>query len=303
MADVFRRILCPVYLDETSAQVLLHARRFAQLGDGTIYLLHVVPTDELHLLRKVYRPDEGGGANISSAAEVARQELGAVAAKHLAGSRYEVMTNFNSNPAMGILEAEKEMSADLVVMASHGRTGLAHLIMGSVAEKVVRDSVCPVLTIRQGDDQAGASSFQKILVPVDIAERSAPALGVARQIVERNGGTVYPLHVVPTEDIYLQRDVYRPKEGTGTNLVWAERVAKERLVEVAQTYLEGVSHEAVVHVSNDPARTFLEMERDIGADLLVMATHGFTGLFHLLLGSLTEKMMREAGCPVLAIHQ
>jgi universal stress protein A len=58
-----------------------------------------------------------------------------------------------------------------------------------------------------------------------------------------------------------------------------------------------------VHVSNDPAGTFLEMEKDVGADLPIMATHGFTGMFHLLLGSLTEKMVREAGCPALALHQ
>ena len=97
--------------------------------------------------------------------------------------------------------------------------------------------------------------------------------------------------------------MYHAKDGEGTNLVQAEKVAKERLAEAARTHLDGVACEPVVHVSNDPARTFLEMEKDVGADLLVMATHGFTGLFHLLLGSLTEKMMREAGCPVLAIHQ
>lgn len=301
MADAFRRILCPIYLDESSPRVLAHARHFARFGDGTVHLLHVVPTDELHLLSKIYRPDESGGANISNAAEIARQELSA-AAEHLAETRFEVMTAFDSNPAAGILEAAKEMHADLVVMASHGRTGLAHLIVGSVAEKVVRESACPVLTIRQGADSE-VSAFRKILVPVDIAERSAPALSVARQIAERTGGTVYPLHVVPTEDVYLQRDVYHAKDGEGTNLVQAEKVAKARLDEVARTHLGGVACEPVVHVSNDPARTFLEMEKDVGADLLVMATHGFTGLFHLLLGSLTEKMMREAGCPVLAIHQ
>ena len=303
MAEAFRKILCPVYLDETSPHVLSHAQHFAQLGNGTIYLLHVVPTDELHLLRKVYRPGEGGGADISTAERVAREELEAVAAEHLDGSQYAILTQFNSNPAAGILEAQKEVGADLVVMASHGRTGLAHLILGSVAEKVVRESPCPVLSIRQGDDAAATSSFRKILVPVDIAERSSSALTYAKQIAEQHGGTVYPLHVVPTEDIYLQRDVYRPEEGEGTNLVWAEKVAKERLAEVSHTYLNGVPHEPVVHVSNDPARTFLEMEKEVGADLLVMATHGFTGLFHLLLGSLTEKMMREAGCPVLALHQ
>ncbi len=301
MAEGFRKIVCPVYLDETSPQMLSYARHFAQLGDGTIYLLHVVPTDELHLLRKIYRPDEGGGADISTAERVAREQLETTAQEHLNDIHYDIVTQFNSNPAAGILEAQKEIGADLVVMSSHGRTGLAHLILGSVAERVVRESVCPVLTIRQGE--ATPSAFQHILVPVDIADRSATALTCARQIAEQHGGTVYPLHVVPTEDIYLQRDVYRLQEGGGTNLVRAEKVAKERLAEISQTYLDGVRYEPVVHVSSDPARTFLEMEKEVGADLLVMATHGFTGLFHLLLGSLTEKMMREAGCPVLALHQ
>ncbi len=303
MAEGFRKILCPVYLEETSPQTLAYARHFAQSGEGSLYLLHVVPTDELHLLRKVYKPDESGGADISTAERVARAQLEAVAQEHLSDTRYDILTQFNSNPAAGILEAQKEIRADLVVMSSHGRTGLAHLILGSVAEKVVRESACPVLTVRQGDTAATPSAFQHILVPVDIADRSSTALMYARQIAEQHGGTVYPLHVVPTEDIYLQRDVYRLREGEGTNLVWAEKVAKERLAEVSQTYLEGVRYEPVVHVSSDPARTFLEMEKEVGADLLVMATHGFTGLFHLLLGSLTEKMMREAGCPVLALHQ
>ena len=303
MAEGFRKIVCPVYLDETSPQTLSYARHFAQLGEGTIYLLHVVPTDELHLLRKVYQPDKSGGADISTAERVAREQLEAIAQEHFSDTNHAILTQFNSNPAAGILEAQKEVGADLVVMSSHGRTGFAHLILGSVAERVVREAVCPVLAIRQGDEEVVTSAFQNILVPVDIADRSATALICARQIAAQHGGTVYPLHVVPTEDIYLQRDVYRLQEGEGTNLVQAEKVAKERLAEVSQTYLEGVRYEPVVHVSNDPARTFLEMEKEVGADLLVMATHGFTGLFHLLLGSLTEKMMREAGCPVLALHQ
>ncbi len=303
MAEGFRKIVCPVYLDEASPQTLSYAQHFARLGGGTIHLLHVVPTDELHLLRGVYKPDKSGGADISTAERVAREQLETIAQEYLSDTPYAILTQFNSNPAAGILEAQKEVGADLVVMSSHGRTGFAHLILGSVAERVVREAVCPVLTIRQGEEEVAPSAFQNILVPVDIADRSATALIHARQIAAQHGGTVYPLHVVPTEDIYLQRDVYRLQEGGRTNLVRAERVAKERLAEVSQTYLDGVRYEPVVHVSSDPARTFLEMEKEVGADLLVMATHGFTGLFHLLLGSLTEKMMREAGCPVLALHQ
>ena len=56
MAELFRKILSPVYFDETSPAALEYARHFARQNDGTVYLLHVVPTDELHLLRKLLVP-------------------------------------------------------------------------------------------------------------------------------------------------------------------------------------------------------------------------------------------------------
>jgi len=65
MIKPFRKILCPVYFDETSPVALQYAQHFANQDDGTVYLFHAVPTDELHLLRKVYRPEEHGGAGES----------------------------------------------------------------------------------------------------------------------------------------------------------------------------------------------------------------------------------------------
>jgi nucleotide-binding universal stress UspA family protein len=304
MTEPFRKILNPVYFDETSPAALEYAQHFAQRNDGTIYLLHVVPTDEFHLLRKVYRPEQGGGADVRWAEKVAREKLQELAQEHLGGIRYELVTRLSSDPATGILEAEKELGADLVVMATHGRTGIAHLILGSVAEKVVRESRCPIFTTHRGEGLSGVELFQKVLVPVDIAERSVVALTHARRIAEQFNGAVYPLHIVPTEESeLLLRDVYQAREGERANLVVAEKVARQKLEELAREQLSGVRYETVLHVSGDPARTILEVEKDVGADLLVMATHGFTGLFHLLLGSLTEKMVREAACPVLSIRQ
>jgi len=304
MAELFRKILSPVYFDETSPVALEYARHFARQNDSTVYLLHVVPTDEFHLLREVYRPQEGGGADTGWAEMVAREKLQTMAQEHFGGVRCEVITRLNSDPVMGILEAETELGADLVVMATHGRTGIAHLILGSIAEKVVRESRCPVFTTRRGEELSGTEPFQKILVPVDIGERSVRALRYARGIAEQSKGIVYPLHIVPTEETeLLLRDVYQAREGTRANLVVAEKVAKQKLAELAQEHLSGVRYEPVLHVSGDPARTILEVERDVGADLIVMATHGFTGLFHLILGSLTEKMVREAACPVLSLRQ
>lgn len=304
MPELFRTILSPVYFDETSPQALEYARHFAQQSGGSVSLLHVVPTDEFHLLRRVYEPEKGGGANTDWAEKISREKLQALATAHLEGIRYEIVTRLNSDPAAGILEAEKEVGADLVTMATHGRTGMSHLILGSVAEKVVRETVCPVFVSRHGEHLSETQPFQKILVPVDITEQAGPALTYARRIAEQYQATVYPLHVVPAADSdLLLRAVYRADPQAPADHVYAEKVAKQKLEELAQTYLSGVQAEIELHVSGDPGKIILEMEKAIGADLLVMATHGFSGMFHLLLRSLTERMMREAGCPVLALHQ
>ena len=304
MPERFRKILSPVYFDETSQEALEYARHFARQNNGSVSLLHVVPTDEFHLLRRVYEPEKGGGADPDWAETISRGKLQTLAQEHLKDTRYEILTRLNSDPAAGILEAQKDTGADLVVMATHGRTGLAHLILGSVAEKVVRETTGPVFISRHGERLSETQSFQKILVPVDITEQSGTALSQARQIAEQYAATVYPLHIVPAADSdLLLRDMYRASPQAPADHVYAEKVAQQKLDELVQTYLAGVQTQTELHVSDDPGRTIIEMEKAIGADLLVMATHGFSGMFHLLLRSLTEKMMREAGCPVLALHQ
>src|SRR5215510_11129456 len=176
MTELFHKVLCPVYFDETSPVALEYARHFAQQSQGIIYVLHVVPTDELHLLRKVYRPEQGGGADTVWAEKVSREKMQELAQSHLANVRYEIVTRFNSDPSAGVIEAEAAIAPDLVVMATHGRTGIAHLILGSVAEKVARESRCPVFTTHRGDALGKSTPFQNILVPVDIAENSAEVL-------------------------------------------------------------------------------------------------------------------------------
>ena len=307
MAQPFHKIFCPVYFDETSPVALEYARHFARQDDGVVYLFHAVPTDELHLLRRVYRPAEHGGADVVRAEQLAREQLERLAREHLQGTRYEVVTVLNSDSAKAILENEEKTGADLVVMATHGRTGIAHLILGSVAEKVVRESKRPVFTTRRGETLSGAHPFQRILVPVDISDSTNAALACARRIAEQSGGTVHPLHIVPTDETELLfHDVYEAREDKTShkvNAVVAEKVARQKLAALAEAHLAGLQYKPLLQVSGDPAKTILEVEADIRADLIVMTTHGVSGFFHLLLGSITEKMIREANCPVLAFRQ
>jgi nucleotide-binding universal stress UspA family protein/predicted transcriptional regulator len=141
MAFPFRRILCPVDFDDSSMYALETAANLCRQNDGTIFLLHVVPMIILPTGAPVYVDLYKGQE------EVALKSLEGIARKQLAGLKYELMTRIGNPPEI-IINAEKAMRADLLVMATHGRRGLSRFLLGSVAEVVLRESTCPVLAVR-----------------------------------------------------------------------------------------------------------------------------------------------------------
>ena len=143
------RILQPVDLADPKFTAIDYAKDFADRSGAVLYLLHVVPTDEPHLLREIYEPWEGGGANIESAQRVAHRRLEEIAAGRLGDSVRHRLLVVVGDPADEIVRAAETLSADLIVLATHGRSGVRHLLLGSVAEKVVRRATCPVLTVRR----------------------------------------------------------------------------------------------------------------------------------------------------------
>ena len=136
----YPKILCPIDFDHDSTAVLETVETLARLGDCTIILLNVAPI-VVH---------GGGFADVNQAQiDFAHSRLGEIARKHLAGLRFETMAPAG-DPANEILKAATEAKVDLIVMAKHGHKGLSHLIIGSVAEKVIRQAPCPVLAIPAG---------------------------------------------------------------------------------------------------------------------------------------------------------
>jgi universal stress protein A len=141
MAHTFRRILCPVDFDDNSMQALDTAADLARENKGTVFVLHVVPMIIPPTGRPVYVDLYKGQE------ETAHDKLIGIAHKRLNGLKYELLTEAG-DPAGAILSAEKKVSADLVVMATHGRRGFKRFFLGSIAELVLRESTCPVLTVR-----------------------------------------------------------------------------------------------------------------------------------------------------------
>ena len=141
MALPFRKILCPVDFEENSMQALETAVGLARASDGTVLVLHVVPMvippTGMPVYVDLYRGQE----------DVARQKLDEIARKRLVGIKHELLTSVGE-PAGVILHSAAKTGADLIVMATHGRRGFSRVFLGSVAELVVRESPCPVLTVR-----------------------------------------------------------------------------------------------------------------------------------------------------------
>lgn len=145
----FQTILVPIEFDEGSLAAFRLARNLALRDDSTIFLLHVIPLrvaicSEQHQ-RAVGRTDEAD-SGLEWVEKEARQKVEATAREVLGSTiPYQVLTSVG-DPTSEILRLATELCVDLVVMATHGRTGVWRATLGNVAENVVRKSACPVMT-------------------------------------------------------------------------------------------------------------------------------------------------------------
>jgi universal stress protein A len=142
MSYPFKKILCPVQLDDSEQVALELASRLAKDMDATVYLMHVVP------ILPIDAPNVAITVH-TQAADEASLRLQELAAKELAGLKSEIITRVAGpgEVARTVLEVATELDTDLIVLKTHGRSGLAHFIMGSVAEQIVRRAHCAVLTL------------------------------------------------------------------------------------------------------------------------------------------------------------
>jgi nucleotide-binding universal stress UspA family protein len=138
--------------------------------------------------------------------------------------------------------------------------------------------------------------FRRILCPIDFDYNSTAALEIARELAEARGATVHLLHVakVPSHDM----DVPVPFDPDPR---W-ERAARAKLEDIARDRLEGRVPYQLHVISGTPDDDVVRMAHELEADLVVMATHGRKGLSHFILGSVAERVMREARCPVLTVR-
>lgn len=198
-------------------------------------------------------------------------------------------------PAEGIVKTAQAEGCDLIVMGTHSREGFAHLMLGSVAERVVRRATVPVLLARRGE---AVPLFERVMVSVDGSALSRLALDQAKRLVGYLNSRLVVLHVVPQLPTRLYEPYY-PQGVEPEDL----RLEGQRLLEEATADFpdaEGLLLDAEgERIGDRIARAASEQQ----ADLIVMGTHGRTGLDHWLLGSVAERVVHRAGCAVLLIRE
>jgi nucleotide-binding universal stress UspA family protein len=207
-----------------------------------------------------------------------------------------------------IIETILTYDADAVVMATHGRKGLAHLLYGSVTEGVLARSSVPVFAVYTRPGQAPAPSFSpgsaRLLVPQDGSSFDGPALRTALDLLGRSGQIVLVTVVDPPD--HVERD-----ESGRRVLAYLDQQEEARTREprdylgliVEQLRMQGVHVPVKIDVRLGDAASGIGMAAiDSQADLIVMATHGRTGISRAVQGSVAGTVLRTGTTPVLLVH-
>lgn len=202
--------------------------------------------------------------------------------------------------AMGILSYARQQDADLIVMGTHGRRGLDHVLMGSVAEEVVRTALCPVFTIGLGAPETPRHAIRRILVPVDFSEYGGPALAYAKDLAAVYQAQLDLLHVV--EEVGLP-SAYGSGNPVRFTVSMSELQANSRhaLSAIGKQILSDEVPFEVHALIGNAALDLVDFVDLHDIDLIVMTTHGRTGIRRLVIGSVAEKVVRMAPCPVFTV--
>lgn len=287
---MFRKILCPIDFSPGSQRALRAAVKLAGDGETELVIAHawhqpaLAYTGELPFPATMVDELVAGEEGALRTAVADAKDLGArrVTSRFLTGTPWQRICD----------EVEEDPAFDLIVMGTEGRTGMRRILIGSVAEKVVRHAACSVLAVR---GKNGTSKFQHVLCPIDFSAASHVTIDQAVQLAERGGLGVTLMHVLDVPPRFASAPAFAEPLET------ADRAAAQHLEQWATELRARVSIPVTTRTrTGSPAAQILSLlEAEPTFDLVVVGSHGRTGIARAILGSVAERIVRHAACPVL----
>lgn len=209
------------------------------------------------------------------------------------------------SPEEAIVAAVDRFNADAIAMASHGRGTIGRAIFGSVADRVARTSPAPVLILRANEEAADDAAVSRVIVPLDGSELAEEALPVAADVAQHFNAPVYVVSAVdPASTMPAgSRGLFQAPAVTPeiVERLWqeAENAARDTVADaVARLQAQGIEASGAT-LSGSPFFAISEIAQP--DDLIVLTSHGRGGVRRWLLGSVAEKLVREAPAPVMLV--
>ncbi len=281
----FTKILCPVDFSEPSRAAMKVAADLAQASGAELLLVHAWQPPPIYGAATMVLPELADNFRLDAEQAIAAWQAEAqplvdrtVSARVEPGSPWHVVVD----------AAEADPSVDLIVIATHGRSGIKRALLGSVAAQVIRHAPCPVLVTRGGR----ALPCKHVLCPIDFSDPSRAAVAAIPDLLAGDG-RVTLMHVVELPVTY---GAELPAEFTRSLDQRATRMLDEWATELAARAGRPVETCIRVGGAADQIRTLVD--HDGTFDLVVVGSHGRTGLGRMLLGSVAETVARLVPCPV-----
>lgn len=297
-----REILCPTDFSEASRHALDHAMVIAKWYGSRITALHVihVPLVPEPPPSVLVAGVAGATTTVTSTFQLCEEDVRAwIEPARRAGIRTDVWVD-EGNTAGRILEQALSRRTDLIVLGTHGLSGVDRAMLGSVTEKVLRKASCPVLTVPPAVETAAEVPYRRLLCPVDFSESSLNALRHALSLAEEADASLTILHVFDwPRDGNLLVERFDTQEFRRV----VEDDARERLAGLVSDEARQWCNPSTTVAYGKPYREILELAAKEAIDLIVMGVRGRNPLDLTLFGSTTNHVVRRASCPVLTLRQ
>lgn len=291
------KILFPTDFSECAEHAFSHAAELAAYFDAEVHVFHtrIRPLSYYpalkHLLEEAEKQQKleylssGKDEETVMRAPVGEQVI-VISAEKSGHSAYEE-----------ILDYSKEHDIDLIVMGTHGRRGPKRFFIGSTAERVVRRSDCPVLTLRSDADDSKVH-IKNILVPVDFSDFSADAIKYASELATSWDAKITLLNVIEEAVLPTVYGVEPVSIFQVDNLLEESR---KMILNLKKTHLVAHPDADAKIIVGHAAISITDFAKENDMDLIIIPTHGLTGLKRFLIGSVAEHVVRNAPCAVLAV--
>ena len=270
-----KRILVPVDFSEQAEHAVKTAAQLAKRSKGKIYLLHMIslPSNQTDI---EFSSSASNPAKVLYLKKIHERFGSIMAADYLKGIEVQEEVRFHKT-FLGIIEYSKELDVDLIVMGSHGATGLKEMFIGSNTEKVVRNSDVPVLVVKKG---ITIKKIEKFVFASDFSEEVKPSFGRFLTFAKKFNANVDLLFVNTVHNFETTND-------TGKRL-------REFILE-----FDMPKHTLNIYNDTSIERGILNFAKEVNADIIALNTHQRSGLSSMFNDSISEDLVNHALRPVV----